>query len=153
MLELKVPLFPQAASSILSSSSTQIPILQQPAHPIEGQDVFLTPGYHVKEAATCHWYRGWGTELKNLILTYYFPPTNWQGNGTAFTGRETAGPGCSLHIRDLTPEDTGNYTMNVDLPGINVVGYTFVVVSGMSHTLFCLLYASAAVLLDFRTQS
>uniref|UniRef100_A0A8C4KLP2 Ig-like domain-containing protein n=1 Tax=Dromaius novaehollandiae TaxID=8790 RepID=A0A8C4KLP2_DRONO len=65
----------------------------------------------------CVWYRASDTVHSSEILSYapsYNPP---QSNGTAFTGRETGGPGCSMHIRDLWMNDTSAYTVQIWNPG------------------------------------
>nr|XP_048684155.1 carcinoembryonic antigen-related cell adhesion molecule 4-like isoform X1 [Caretta caretta] len=46
--------------------------------------------------------------------THKHPPV--QTKDWAHTGRETAGPGCALHIAGLTLKDTGSYTVLIQSP-------------------------------------
>ncbi|XP_054854788.1 carcinoembryonic antigen-related cell adhesion molecule 4-like [Eublepharis macularius] len=83
----------------------------EPSNPVAGQNVTLIPGglevFHV-----CRWYRAAAVDEANEIFSYHPPPpSHWQQKGSAYTGRETGGPGCTLHITNLTLDDSGNYTV------------------------------------------
>ncbi|KAL8219717.1 UNVERIFIED_CONTAM: hypothetical protein K2H54_031742 [Gekko kuhli] len=94
---------------ILRRSPEEILVAVEPSQPLEGQDVTLTPGGK-PDFLVCSWYRG-GKNEPNRIFTY-IPSSHEQQYGTNFTGRETAGPGCSLHIRNLMLNDTGDYIVS-----------------------------------------
>uniref|UniRef100_A0A674J768 Ig-like domain-containing protein n=1 Tax=Terrapene triunguis TaxID=2587831 RepID=A0A674J768_9SAUR len=79
--------------------------------PEVGGDVSLAPQNLPQDVLVCSWYRSATTHESSRILTYYPPPAPDQIPGPAHTGRETAGPGCTLHIAGLTLSDTGNYTV------------------------------------------
>ncbi|XP_054854791.1 carcinoembryonic antigen-related cell adhesion molecule 16-like [Eublepharis macularius] len=103
------------AASILSScflltQAQDIHVTMEPSQPLEGQDVTLTPG-GPPDFLVCTWYRG-EEAGKKRIFTYIPSPNPMQQNGPASTGRETGGPGCSLHIRSLLLNDTGNYIVS-----------------------------------------
>ncbi|KAF7242484.1 Carcinoembryonic antigen-related cell adhesion molecule 16, partial [Varanus komodoensis] len=75
------------------------------------------------------WFRGRVTDLTKRIFQYHLPPnTLGQVNGPAFTGRETGGPDCSLHIRNLTLTDSGNYTVATE-GHVTAIGYVTMKVS------------------------
>ncbi|XP_062996090.1 carcinoembryonic antigen-related cell adhesion molecule 5-like isoform X2 [Elgaria multicarinata webbii] len=127
------------AASILSScfllnqaqsgSSTEISVTWKPLEPIQGQNVTLTPGEGLENIVFCNWYRATTTDLEKRIFVYYLPPSPLgQINGAAYTGRETGSPDCSLHIRNLTSADTGNYTVTKEGAAI-MIGHANIVVS------------------------
>ncbi|CAM5135089.1 unnamed protein product [Natator depressus] len=63
----------------------------------------------------CSWYRGAEAgNATNWILSYA-PSATPKFYGPAHMGRETVGPGCSLHITGLR----GSYTLAVQGPGYN----------------------------------
>uniref|UniRef100_A0A674J1L8 Ig-like domain-containing protein n=1 Tax=Terrapene triunguis TaxID=2587831 RepID=A0A674J1L8_9SAUR len=88
-----------------------LPIVLTPRSPEVGGDVSLAPQNLPQDVLVCSWYRSATTHESSRILTYYPPPAPDQIPGPAHTGRETAGPGCTLHIAGLTLSDTGNYTV------------------------------------------
>uniref|UniRef100_A0A8C3T508 Ig-like domain-containing protein n=1 Tax=Chelydra serpentina TaxID=8475 RepID=A0A8C3T508_CHESE len=79
-----------------------------------GGGVSLAPEPATQDFTSCSWYRSAITDDNSRILTYYPGPSPVQQNGPTHTGRETAGPGCALHIAGLTLSDTGNYTVRID---------------------------------------
>ncbi|KAL8219720.1 UNVERIFIED_CONTAM: hypothetical protein K2H54_031779 [Gekko kuhli] len=103
------------AAAVLSSGFRLAPaqlirVTAEPPQPLEGEGVTLSPGRELT-FLLCNWFRGEVAEA-NRIFTYLSslsPPV--QQNGPRFTGRETGGPGCSLHIGSLTLNDTGDYTV------------------------------------------
>ncbi|XP_077788364.1 cell adhesion molecule CEACAM16-like isoform X2 [Podarcis muralis] len=95
--------------------ATKISIAVEPLNPVAGQSVTLTPGVVLEDFKRCHWYRGVTAESEELIFTHT-PP--FYVPGAAYTRRETMGPGCSLHIRNLVPEDSGIYTVTLDESGM-----------------------------------
>ncbi|XP_026516736.1 carcinoembryonic antigen-related cell adhesion molecule 3-like [Terrapene carolina triunguis] len=105
------------AASVLGSclqpvpAQTTVPIVLTPRSPEVGGDVSLAPQNLPQDVLVCSWYRSATTHESSRILTYYPPPAPDQIPGPAHTGRETAGPGCTLHIAGLTLSDTGNYTV------------------------------------------
>uniref|UniRef100_A0A8C0G9V1 Ig-like domain-containing protein n=1 Tax=Chelonoidis abingdonii TaxID=106734 RepID=A0A8C0G9V1_CHEAB len=84
-----------------------------PASPALGGNVSLAPQNVAQNFTSCNWHRSTTNDETSRILTYFPPPNPVQHNGPAHTGRETAGPGCALHIAGLTLSDTGNYTVHV----------------------------------------
>ncbi|XP_065276045.1 carcinoembryonic antigen-related cell adhesion molecule 3-like [Emys orbicularis] len=107
------------AASILGSclqpapAQTTVTIVITPQSPVVGGDVSLAPQNPPQGVVSCSWYRSATADPNSLILTYYPPPNPVQQNGSAHTGRETAGPGCALNIVGLTLNDTGNYTVKI----------------------------------------
>ncbi|XP_077196862.1 cell adhesion molecule CEACAM18-like [Paroedura picta] len=91
----------------LLTQAQDIPVTVNPPQPVEGQEVTLTPGGS-PNIFTCNWFRG-GDLPPNQIFVYL--PSSEQENGPGYTGRETGGSNCSLHIRSLTLNDTGKYTV------------------------------------------
>ncbi|XP_065276571.1 carcinoembryonic antigen-related cell adhesion molecule 6-like [Emys orbicularis] len=95
----------------LAPAQTPVTIIITPLSPMVGGDVSLAPQNLPQDVLVCSWYRSATTHESSRILTYYPPPAPDQIPGPAHTGRETAGPGCTLHIAGLTLSDTGNYTV------------------------------------------
>ncbi|KAL8219725.1 UNVERIFIED_CONTAM: hypothetical protein K2H54_031823 [Gekko kuhli] len=102
---------------LLAPAQVEIPVAVEPSQPLKGQGITLTPGGK-PTYIICSWSRG-GEAEANRIFTYIpllSPPV--QQNGPRFTGRETGGPGCSLHIGSLMLNDTGDYTVSkVEMDG------------------------------------
>ncbi|XP_077192801.1 cell adhesion molecule CEACAM6-like [Paroedura picta] len=91
----------------LRTQARDIPVTVNPPQPEEGQEVTLTPGGST-DIFSCNWFRG--EDLPpNRIFVYI--SSSGQENGPGYTGRETGGSDCSLHIRSLTLNDTGKYTV------------------------------------------
>uniref|UniRef100_A0A8C0IMH2 Ig-like domain-containing protein n=1 Tax=Chelonoidis abingdonii TaxID=106734 RepID=A0A8C0IMH2_CHEAB len=120
------------AASVLSSclqpvpaqTPTPTPVTITPASPALGGNVSLAPQNVAQNFTSCNWHRSTTNDETSRILTYFPPPNPVQHNGPAHTGRETAGPGCALHIAGLTLSDTGNYTVQVQSrtsPGLGTV--------------------------------
>uniref|UniRef100_A0A8C3XST9 Ig-like domain-containing protein n=1 Tax=Chelydra serpentina TaxID=8475 RepID=A0A8C3XST9_CHESE len=104
--------------SCLQPAPAQAPVtivLTTPS-PVVGGGVSLAPEPATQDFTSCSWYRSAITDDNSRILTYYPGPSPVQQNGPTHTGRETAGPGCALHIAGLTLSDTGNYTVRIDSP-------------------------------------
>uniref|UniRef100_A0A8C3T1V4 Ig-like domain-containing protein n=1 Tax=Chelydra serpentina TaxID=8475 RepID=A0A8C3T1V4_CHESE len=112
------------AASVLGSclqpapAQTQAPvsIVLTPPSPVVGRGVSLAPHNPPQDLVTCNWYRSATSDENSRILSYYPGPPPVQSNGSAHTGRETAGPGCALTIAGLTLSDTGNYTVRIESP-------------------------------------
>uniref|UniRef100_A0A8C0GJF1 Ig-like domain-containing protein n=1 Tax=Chelonoidis abingdonii TaxID=106734 RepID=A0A8C0GJF1_CHEAB len=112
------------AASVLSSclqpvpaqTPTPTPVTITPASPALGGNVSLAPQNVAQNFTSCNWHRSTTNDETSRILTYFPPPNPVQHNGPAHTGRETAGPGCALHIAGLTLSDTGNYTTLAPIP-------------------------------------
>uniref|UniRef100_A0A670ISY4 Immunoglobulin domain-containing protein n=1 Tax=Podarcis muralis TaxID=64176 RepID=A0A670ISY4_PODMU len=128
-----------AAASILSccflwtqaQAKTGIPIKVEPEILQEGQSVTLTPGdIDVTTLRSCKWYRGSSAD-GNRIFTYFLAPVISQKNGSAFTDRETGRRDCSLRITDLTPSDSGTYTLEPEGPLEHRIGAINITVPGM----------------------
>ncbi|XP_044857589.1 carcinoembryonic antigen-related cell adhesion molecule 1-like isoform X2 [Mauremys mutica] len=109
------------AASVLGSclqpapAQTPVTIVLTPPSPALGGGVSLAPQPTPQDLRSCSWYRSAPAAEPSRILTYY-PTPLVQQNGPAHTGRETAGPGCVLHIAGLTLSDTGNYTVQILSP-------------------------------------
>ncbi|KAH0631667.1 hypothetical protein JD844_006113 [Phrynosoma platyrhinos] len=93
-----------------SQGGHEIGVTLDPPEPVAGKNITLIPGGYVEDIGICFWLRGRGDE-KHRILTYFPPPLFIQEDGPAYTGRETIGEDCSMHIRELKAADTGNYTI------------------------------------------
>ncbi|XP_034647632.1 carcinoembryonic antigen-related cell adhesion molecule 6-like [Trachemys scripta elegans] len=111
------------AASVLGSclqpapAQTPVTIVLTPPSPVVGGGVSLAPQPLPQGFTSCFWYRSATvTDPNSLILNYVQYPNPNQTNGPAHTGRETAGPGCALHIAGLTLNDTGNYTVAIQIP-------------------------------------
>uniref|UniRef100_A0A8C0G987 Ig-like domain-containing protein n=1 Tax=Chelonoidis abingdonii TaxID=106734 RepID=A0A8C0G987_CHEAB len=107
-----------------SRTPTPTPVTITPASPALGGNVSLAPQNVAQNFTSCNWHRSTTNDETSRILTYFPPPNPVQHNGPAHTGRETAGPGCALHIAGLTLSDTGNYTVQVQSrtsPGLGTV--------------------------------
>ncbi|XP_077697054.1 cell adhesion molecule CEACAM6-like [Eretmochelys imbricata] len=103
--------------SCLQPAPTQTPtpvtIVLTPPSPAVGGGVSLAPPNPPQDFTSCSWYRSPTADGNSQILTYNPGPPPIQTNGSAHTGRETAEPGCSLHIAGLTLNDTGSYTVQI----------------------------------------
>ncbi|CAM5135529.1 unnamed protein product [Natator depressus] len=99
--------------SCLQPAPAQTPgtIVLTPPSPAVGGGVSLAPQNPPQDFVVCSWFRSDNTDENSRILTYFPGPPPGQNNGPAHTGRETAGPGCALHIAGLRLSDTGNYTV------------------------------------------
>ncbi|XP_034647631.1 carcinoembryonic antigen-related cell adhesion molecule 1-like isoform X3 [Trachemys scripta elegans] len=103
--------------SCLQPAPAQTPVTITPPSPVVGGDVSLAPQPPPQDFTSCFWYRSATvTDPNSLILTYFQYPNPVQNNGPAHTGRETVGPGCALNITGLTLNDTGNYTVQIQIP-------------------------------------
>ncbi|XP_074836784.1 cell adhesion molecule CEACAM7-like [Carettochelys insculpta] len=113
------------AASVLVSRLQPAPaqtsgtIVLTPPSPAVGGTVSLALQDPPQDFTICNWYRSAIADQNTQILVY-FPQTPVQNNGPAHTGRETAGPGCSLHIAGLRLSDTGNYTVYFQGPNLSV---------------------------------
>ncbi|XP_053253825.1 carcinoembryonic antigen-related cell adhesion molecule 16-like [Podarcis raffonei] len=124
------------AASVLSScflltraqETTGISIRVVPEALKEGDSVTLTPeDFDLKKIVSCKWYRG-AAEAGNIIVTSFLFHSD-QTEGTAYTGRETVKPDCSLYITDLKPDDSGIYSFKPEGPGVTNTGATNITVS------------------------
>uniref|UniRef100_A0A8C8VJ86 Immunoglobulin V-set domain-containing protein n=1 Tax=Pelusios castaneus TaxID=367368 RepID=A0A8C8VJ86_9SAUR len=107
-----------AASALISCLQpvpAQTSITIAPQSPAVGGNVSLAPQPPPQDWVLCKWFRSAITDENRRILTYYRNTNPAQNNGSAHTGRETAGSGCALNIAGLKLSDTGNYTVQVDL--------------------------------------
>ncbi|XP_074978823.1 cell adhesion molecule CEACAM21-like [Caretta caretta] len=110
------------AASVLGSclqpapAQTLVTIVLTPPSPAVGGGVSLAPQKPPQDLLSCSWYRSATTDPSSRILTYFPGPPPVQTPGPAHTGRETAGPGCALHIAGLRLNDTGKYTVDIQSP-------------------------------------
>ncbi|XP_037739512.1 carcinoembryonic antigen-related cell adhesion molecule 3 isoform X1 [Chelonia mydas] len=111
------------AASVLGSclqpvpAQTPVTIVLTPPSPTVGGGVSLAPQNPPQDFVLCSWFRSaTATDGNSQILTYYSQTPPVQTKDWAHTGRETAGPGCALHIAGLTLKDTGNYTVLIQSP-------------------------------------
>ncbi|KAF7242486.1 Carcinoembryonic antigen-related cell adhesion molecule 3 [Varanus komodoensis] len=112
----------------------------------------LRAGGTLEKVVLCSWFRGTVTDVTKRIFVYYLPPlTQGQVNGPSYTGRETAGPDCSLHIRNLTLNDSGNYTLS-KVGAVTAVGHVTIEFSvpvqdnSSSHPVLVIIVSLAATL-------
>ncbi|XP_077192804.1 cell adhesion molecule CEACAM16-like [Paroedura picta] len=94
------------SSCILLAHAHGIRIAIKPGRPTIGNNITLIPGGN-RDFAVCIWYRKDQEEL-NRIFTYD-PSSHVQHPGSGYSGRETGGRDCSLHIRDVALNDSGTY--------------------------------------------
>ncbi|XP_048357130.1 carcinoembryonic antigen-related cell adhesion molecule 5-like isoform X1 [Sphaerodactylus townsendi] len=113
-------------SCFLLTQAQNISVELDPKWPLKGHTVTLTPAGKT-EIITCTWFRDEQIESKEIFT--YVPSISEQQNGPAFTGRETAGPNCSLAIKLLTFEDTGIYIVRKTVRGGPETGRAHVQVS------------------------
>ncbi|CAM5176762.1 unnamed protein product [Eretmochelys imbricata] len=110
------------AASVLGSclqpapAQTPLTIVLTPPSPAVGGGVSLAPQPAPQDFTSCIWYRSATTDASSRILTYFPGTPPVQTNDSAHTGRETAGPGCALHIAGLRLNDTGSYTVDIQSP-------------------------------------
>ncbi|CAM4697910.1 unnamed protein product [Lepidochelys olivacea] len=110
------------AASVLGSclqpapAQTPVTIVLTPPSPAVGGGVSLAPQNPPQDFTSCSWFRSATTDPSSRILSYFPGPPPVQTNGSAHTGRETAGPGCVLHIAGLRLSDIGNYTVDIQSP-------------------------------------
>ncbi|XP_065429970.1 carcinoembryonic antigen-related cell adhesion molecule 3 [Chrysemys picta bellii] len=113
------------AASVLGSclqpapaqTPTPVTIIIISPSPVVGGGVSLAPQPPPENLVSCSWYRSATvTDPNSRILTYVQYPNPVQIPGPAHTGRETLGPGCALNIAGLTLSDTGNYTVQIQIP-------------------------------------
>ncbi|XP_077196863.1 pregnancy-specific beta-1-glycoprotein 7 [Paroedura picta] len=98
------------SSCILLAHAHGLRIAIKPPKPTIGNNVTLIPGGS-PEFVVCIWYRKDQEEL-NRIFTYV-PSGPVQHPGKGYSGRETGGRGCSLHIRDVALNDSGKYIVSM----------------------------------------
>ncbi|CAM5175039.1 unnamed protein product, partial [Eretmochelys imbricata] len=102
---------------VLARTPTPVTIVLTPPGPVVGGGVSLAPQNPPQSFVLCSWYRpATATDENSWILTYYPQTPPVQTPGPAHTGRETAGPGCALHIAGLTLSDTGSYAVQIQSP-------------------------------------
>ncbi|CAM5176408.1 unnamed protein product [Eretmochelys imbricata] len=113
-----LPVSASVLGSCLQPAPAQTPvtIVLTPPSPAVGGGVSLAPQNPPQDLLSCSWYRSATTDPSSRILTYYPGPPPVQTNDSAHTGRETAGPGCALHIAGLRLNDTGSYTVDIQSP-------------------------------------
>ncbi|XP_042295840.1 carcinoembryonic antigen-related cell adhesion molecule 6-like [Sceloporus undulatus] len=105
-------------------------ITADPSKPLEGQSLSLTVSDIPNNTVSCRWFRGEIIHGKLILITYR-PPIIGTTEGNSFTGREVLKPDCSLHIRDLTVNDSGSYSVLMDGPGIYAEGKMDIVVAAL----------------------
>ncbi|CAM4625847.1 unnamed protein product [Lepidochelys kempii] len=113
-----LPVSASVLGSCLQPAPAQTPltIVLTPPSPAVGGGVSLAPQNPPQDFVSCSWYRSATTDPSSRILTYFPGPPPVQNNDSAHTGRETAGPGCALHIAGLRLNDTGSYTVDIQSP-------------------------------------
>uniref|UniRef100_A0A8C0H634 Immunoglobulin V-set domain-containing protein n=1 Tax=Chelonoidis abingdonii TaxID=106734 RepID=A0A8C0H634_CHEAB len=123
--------------AVPAQTPTPTPVTITPASPALGGNVSLAPQNVAQNFTSCNWHRSTTADETSRILTYFPPPNPVQHNGPAHTGRETAGPGCALHIAGLTLSDTGNYTVQVQSRTSPGLGTVVLRVYGKCHPRSC----------------
>ncbi|CAM5135545.1 unnamed protein product [Natator depressus] len=130
-ITVHLPVSASVLGSCLQPAPAQTPvtIVLTPPSPAVGGGVSLAPQNPPQDSRTCSWYRSDNTDENSRILTYFPGPPPVQTKGSAHTGRETAGPGCALHIAGLRLSDTGSYTVQIQSPISPVLGTVHLPVS------------------------
>ncbi|XP_042300250.1 pregnancy-specific beta-1-glycoprotein 9-like [Sceloporus undulatus] len=80
----------------------------EPWLPMDGGTLTITPAGGMEDVLSCSWYRR-AVSDRTLILRHQLPPKPTYYYGKAYTKRETVRQQCSLHIVNLTREDSGIY--------------------------------------------
>uniref|UniRef100_A0A8C7E3M3 Ig-like domain-containing protein n=1 Tax=Naja naja TaxID=35670 RepID=A0A8C7E3M3_NAJNA len=107
-----------AQGQLSTTTSYNISVSVNPPETLEGQTVNLTLKYSATNFAVCSWYREMDTK-EHLIVTLYLPPIGGTTTGPSYTGREVAGFGCSLLIKNLHLNDTGTYVVTMSGPSVD----------------------------------
>ncbi|XP_078507426.1 cell adhesion molecule CEACAM21-like [Lissotriton helveticus] len=99
----------------ISQTSSQI-IFNPPTVRVKnGSTAKLTPSGITQEIKYYNWFRGSDTSSSNLILGFVSDIKPIINNGLKYTGRETGLPGGELQISNVRMNDTGNYTIQMQL--------------------------------------
>ncbi|KAH0631664.1 hypothetical protein JD844_006110 [Phrynosoma platyrhinos] len=93
------------------SSQISITVEPRPRYPSPGQNVTLVPQGFPREFHFCEWFRQTRFGTEERIHTYIPGETQNQQRK-----RERIQQDCSLTITQLTPADTGNYTILAEAP-------------------------------------
>ncbi|ETE64829.1 Carcinoembryonic antigen-related cell adhesion molecule 4, partial [Ophiophagus hannah] len=110
-----------AQGQLSTTTFYNISISVNPPETLEGQTVNLTLKHSATNFALCNWYREIDTK-EHLIVTLYLPPIVGNTTGPSYTGREVAGFGCSLLIKNLHLNDTGTYVVTMNGPSVDGKG-------------------------------
>nr|XP_020668221.1 uncharacterized protein LOC110089467 isoform X2 [Pogona vitticeps] len=96
---------------LTEADSINISVMPDPWLPLEGTEVKIIPEGNIEDVFACCWFR---REMSNhsLIFIYELPPESKYHYGKFYTGRETIGLQCSLHITGLTMEDEDLYLLH-----------------------------------------
>lgn len=81
---------------------------------IEGYRSYLYLENILEDVQEYSWYRGVSDSEGNMIVSYKPPSNSWQ-SGPMFSGRENVTSKGHLKIRESMLNDTGNYTVRVDV--------------------------------------
>lgn len=93
-------------------SSGQLSIV--PFIGLEGYRSFLDLENIPEDAQEYSWHRGVSDSERNMIVSYRPPSNSWQ-SGPMFSGRENVTKEGRLNIKNSMLNDTGNYTVRVDV--------------------------------------
>lgn len=95
-------------------TSGQLSII--PFRGLEGYRSFLDLENVPEDAQEYSWYRGLSDTEQNMIVSYRPPSNSWH-SGPMFSGRENVTKEGRLNIKNSMVNDTGNYTVQVDVSG------------------------------------
>ncbi|KAM4641707.1 uncharacterized protein O3C94_016018 [Discoglossus pictus] len=99
--------------SVWMDLTSGIDIQLIPQYPKVGQTVTLSGNGVTGSLCLTTWYKGGSTDLSTLIFIYIITNTPIQTNGPQYFSRAKALTNGSLQISDLSKEDEGNYTVQI----------------------------------------
>uniref|UniRef100_A0A8C5RYF5 Ig-like domain-containing protein n=1 Tax=Laticauda laticaudata TaxID=8630 RepID=A0A8C5RYF5_LATLA len=117
--------------------SILISIEVDPLNPMETNEVLMSPPIPSDKIKFCSWYRQQkGGEIEEIVTVY--PKGGENIPGTGFDERITVYSNCTLHIKELTKDDSADYVLVEGGVGFSNVGnVTINVVEGKNTSLHC----------------
>ncbi|XP_015277323.1 PREDICTED: carcinoembryonic antigen-related cell adhesion molecule 16-like [Gekko japonicus] len=95
----------------LGVAERKVSLILEPPRPQVGQNVTIAVRGGPQRFALCEWSREPRNGEPEAILEYIPGSSPQERKGSGHSGRETVRADCSLHIANLRPSDTGNYSI------------------------------------------